>query len=529
MCPIPDVLDGAATATQDRHFAASAEEGPGDVAGVEVAAGAVAAGEEHPSAQRRKGAKTEPRSGQRSSTVGCAQSVGTRAPVRPYTHSCYKALRLQSTQGAFQEGVPPIALDANPAASSNAPVAARGAAKRRRSSAASKTSAHSASSKKALSTEPSLAQLREKPAVAKDIPPHLVVPETPSFDIKHDIDALVERVRAVAMDRPNTPGSHIDWAGEEDDSLPDLDDWGYTTELSHVSEKVTLISPILEDALRPLPSLDAGTPTIASNVVVNGGEAKRSEQNATPSGAEEASTKASQAGQPNGKDGAANKRSEDGALEDGSQSAVRGSRDPSSSPQKTPSSKASPQKAAAKLPFHPSLPPKPVTTFQPSASKRPARYAVSDLVQSVAPPERIIITSLSEGASVTTTHAPGSPRTPSEMPSGGESSPERAGLPPLPPAHFFHAAHGRSRTVGRPAGFRAPYSPPADYLNSDRGRIDKAHHARTQSSPPTGTGSRAAHATRPVITVNAISMLARSLGGNGGMKREAASVAAVKD
>ncbi|KAI6035230.1 hypothetical protein F5J12DRAFT_778731 [Pisolithus orientalis] len=54
-------------------------------------------------------------------------------------------------------------------------------------------------------------------------------------EVRHDIEALVERVRAVAMaeNRPTTPGSHIDWAGDEDDSLPDLDDWGVTTTAYH--------------------------------------------------------------------------------------------------------------------------------------------------------------------------------------------------------------------------------------------------------------------------------------------------------
>ena len=108
------------------------------------------------------------------------------------------------------------------------------------------------------------------PPPAKDLPPHLA-PQTaaaPTFDIRHDIDALVERVRAGAMDRPHTPGSHLDWA-DDDDSLPDLDDWGITsstTEATTDSGKASsIISPILQDALKPLPSIidiDAPTPSI---------------------------------------------------------------------------------------------------------------------------------------------------------------------------------------------------------------------------------------------------------------------------
>ncbi|KAJ7086682.1 hypothetical protein C8R44DRAFT_34564 [Mycena epipterygia] len=90
---------------------------------------------------------------------------------------------------------------------------------------------------------------RSAPPPSKDTPPHLVG----SFDMRNNIDALVERVRAVAMDnRPTTPGSHIDWAGDDDEGLPDLDDWGVTTGTS-VGDKDEMISPIIVDGLKPLP------------------------------------------------------------------------------------------------------------------------------------------------------------------------------------------------------------------------------------------------------------------------------------
>ncbi|KAF8803878.1 hypothetical protein BYT27DRAFT_7195218 [Phlegmacium glaucopus] len=82
----------------------------------------------------------------------------------------------------------------------------------------------------------------------KDLPPHL----NSRFDVRNDIDALVERVRAVAMDnRPSTPKNHIDWAVDDDDTLPDLDDWGVTT------TQLEVISPIIVDGLRPLPEFAA--------------------------------------------------------------------------------------------------------------------------------------------------------------------------------------------------------------------------------------------------------------------------------
>ena len=92
----------------------------------------------------------------------------------------------------------------------------------------------------------------------KHIPPHL----NGKFDVRNDIDALVERVRAVAMDnRPSTPKSHIDWAVDDDDTLPDLDDWGVTT--STLTTQLEGISPIIVDGLRSLPEF-AANPTVPS-------------------------------------------------------------------------------------------------------------------------------------------------------------------------------------------------------------------------------------------------------------------------
>lgn len=103
-----------------------------------------------------------------------------------------------------------------------------------------------ASSRKA-STEP------PSPNPAKDFPsPNLATATstTPAAELKSDLDALVERVRAVAMDRPHTPGSHIDWA-DDDDSLPDLNEWGYSGDVAapaQPEEPQTSIPPIFEDA-----------------------------------------------------------------------------------------------------------------------------------------------------------------------------------------------------------------------------------------------------------------------------------------
>ena len=89
----------------------------------------------------------------------------------------------------------------------------------------------------------------------KDLPPHL----NGRFDARNDIDALVERVRAVAMDnRPSTPKNHIDWAVDDDDTLPDLDDWGVTTS-ALTTTQLEVISPIIVDGLRSLPEFAANS------------------------------------------------------------------------------------------------------------------------------------------------------------------------------------------------------------------------------------------------------------------------------
>ncbi|KAF7355138.1 hypothetical protein MSAN_01429400 [Mycena sanguinolenta] len=105
------------------------------------------------------------------------------------------------------------------------------------------------------------------PLPSKDAPPHLA---GSSFDMRNNIDALVERVRAVAMDhRPSTPGSHIDWAGDDDEGLPDLDDWGVTTSVgdaASVADKDEMISPIIVDGLKPLPEPVAKPPTPSNDL-----------------------------------------------------------------------------------------------------------------------------------------------------------------------------------------------------------------------------------------------------------------------
>ena len=114
-----------------------------------------------------------------------------------------------------------------------------------------------------------------KASSSKGAPPYLSAGPTMMLSTKTNIDSLIEHVCALAMDHQlSTPGSHIDWAGGEDDRLPDLDDWGVwpgsgtpadaNPDSSESIEKarLQLMSPILDDSLKQLPqSFDKMSPS----------------------------------------------------------------------------------------------------------------------------------------------------------------------------------------------------------------------------------------------------------------------------
>ncbi|KAI1796297.1 hypothetical protein LXA43DRAFT_880093 [Ganoderma leucocontextum] len=466
--------------------------------------------------------------------------------------------RKASEARAPRKVVPPIVIEPAPIAGSDSSVSATAPNRSRRKYPQNRSTSSISSSKKSPSSESSTSLLRAErsPVISKDLPPHLVPPpppETPTFDIKHDIDALVERVRAVAMDRPNTPGSHIDWAGEDDDSLPDLDDWGVKSVtdkgtsscIPERSGKPDLLSPMLADALKPLPSIDVGSPLavptapppeISSTVVE--APAKGGLGDNTPRGPP-ASSKA------NSKDKSASEKPPPAAPK--KQGERKGSDGkppvPSTKPaaEQVEAPKPSPSKQA-NVPLHPSLPAKPVGAIDALAKRAPRKPPVP--VQTPDPAVDVdapLKSGLSES-----THALKASGLVVHEPSSASPSPERQGVsasihapvqsaPSNITSHStpnFLPGHGRAHTMGRPRDLRVPVSAPhASFLDrpSDASRRD-INHARTHSSPPTGPGtstarSRTVHATRPVITVAALSGIARVLGGSP-PKREAGSVAA---
>lgn len=342
----------------------------------------------------------------------------------------------------------------------------------------------------------------------KDIPPHLAAAH--EAEIRHDIDALVERVRAVAMaeNRPTTPGSHIDWAGDEDDSLPDLDDWGVGVTTTH--NNITLeedqseeISPILADTLKPLPE---------PNSEVHQEEEREMETYDIQS-----------------------ERVEESPIQP---SFLPGPTQGEEAPEQcimVPEGSSSPPLPDGKPPLHPSLPPKPVAAMESLRARGSSISKPSNLPpkppMSVAKEEVLTTKSLSESM-----HAPSADERLALERVSSASSSERgltgsihAPVPSLPESHSapsllpIHSTspvsrtHSRSQTEGR-SGIRQPNTAPP---STRRGRTSassplgrRVHtHARNHSTPAAGASSRAPQASRPVISGEAISRLARTIGG----------------
>lgn len=316
-------------------------------------------------------------------------------------------------------------------------------------------------------------------APVRDRPPHL--------DMRTDIDALVERVRAVAMaadNRPTTPGSHIDWAGDDDDSLPDLDDWGVTKSTSAGGD---MISPIIVDGLKPLPDpiVKPATPPPAIQ------DPPSVPENLKPSSDKAKST---------------------------------------APPEAAPT-------VQRRVPLHPSLPPKPVvsnTSFQPhsrtqNSFKKPvASDPNSDSSGTLAPINLSHSDQTSAARSAPLPNAVdqsstgggyGSRLEPPASEYPGESLSAPSNITQYSPSAIarrnFNPSHTRAHTVGR-----ASYADDNSLgrfsrsgSSTPRGGHFNNHHIRTHSSPSSSASlnHRSPHA-RPVITGDAISKLARTIG-----------------
>lgn len=339
----------------------------------------------------------------------------------------------------------------------------------------------------------------EKPSAvsSKDAPPHMAPPSavTRESDLAHNIDALVERVRAVAMDRPHSPGSHFDWAGDEDDSLPDLDDWGVTSSLSTTGPitegpgsdvvSVSVISPILQDTLKPLPSItdiDLPTPSIKLH------EANEAEPIANTQVISD--------------------------VEDTTPRSVTGDATPSDNPIAAKSATANDSpvlevlndghehnaEQSSKASHSPIVAPSSFSDHHPVPAKPSARPQSADFSFKSSSSERGLSASIHAMSPSTATATHLQPRNAPQSHRDG-----------------FNPSHSRTHTFGR---FKND-----SHSDSDRPRRGgDFSHGRNHSTPPTGLGTnpshaRAPHATRPVISGDAITRLARTLGGTSASKR----------
>ncbi|KAF9563657.1 hypothetical protein CPC08DRAFT_705802 [Agrocybe pediades] len=410
-------------------------------------------------------------------------------------------------------------------------------------------------------------------APIKDAPPHI----NQKIDIRNDIDALVERVRAVAMDnRPATPGSHIDWAGDDDDSLPDLDDWGISP-ATFAANKLDVISPIIVEGLKPLPEMSNNSPPSAQSA-------------AHPVKDSSANTKSSPLVQG---------RKLESPLPSSTsepQKNVPTARKESQAPQTKAGAKEQQQApldhVSNRRLLHPSLPAKPIVA--PAVSTSRSRVGATPM-RNVAHTKSPINPSLEAKDSyedgkpehqekekavveqVLTEHtnnldqnlkvvevmhdaeipaalssAP-NPLTIQVVPADGakDSAPKddvfknldglgasihapkaMADSLSAPPtvssysdvslhAHITHGhnhGHTRAHTMGKPSSFNkySPHEHTSRFARSGqstpRDGSEGSYHSRTRSSPPIGTQTRPHNATRPIITGDAISRLARTIG-----------------
>lgn len=404
----------------------------------------------------------------------------------------------------------------------------------------------------------------------KDTPPHLTNLSAPAevttFDARRNIDSLVDKMRTSAMQRPYSPASHIDWAGDDDDSLPDLDDWGYGSktessadDTSGTSPHNDVISPILEGSLKTLPLLDPDIITASHNSLtsepvieeVGISSAVNDKQlddvaaaESTPRrGVVEASDLITPRAQPifreekKSRRGARNKNPKGTGVAVPSVNAVKDTsvsqraatgKGNTRPPSRSPITSVLPPKPEVSTPPHSSLAtksdlnkaepsPRPETA-QPSASAVPSTKATSDVSQhappsvKASPPVPTVAPRVLEQGLSASIHAP-KPALVMDTQPVTEA--------PHASATGTHNHHQRSQSRPVPGSARMhgvpnPHSPPA---------VNATNHSRTQSTPvhPSRNAphSRSPGVARPVITVDALSKLMRTLGGPGGSSRGA--------
>ncbi|KAG6855047.1 hypothetical protein C0991_005976 [Blastosporella zonata] len=319
-------------------------------------------------------------------------------------------------------------------------------------------------------------------APIKDAPPHL--PGSP-FQKRADIDALVERVRAVAMDnRPNTPGSHIDWAGSDDDSLPDLEDWGIPS-TKVVKNENGLISPLAVSGLRPLPG-----------VTIDGEISPPHPKSPSSDASNQPDTAPLEIEAP------------DNIIPNPDDTHV-------ATPITTTQEPLVSAPGSAKVSLHLALPTDTAEVEGTVAHEEKEQLGAlieRGLAASIHSPNARVehedpFSALrTRNGLAASIHAP--------QPNGiSETKSAPSNISSYSTASPEYRTHNRSQTIGRPPLYnngrpsRSGYDSPRSGLS-----VGGGHHARTHSTPPSGTHNPRSPAHRPVITGDAISRLARTIG-----------------
>ncbi|KAK0453232.1 hypothetical protein EV421DRAFT_1762958, partial [Armillaria borealis] len=390
----------------------------------------------------------------------------------------------------------------------------------------------------AASERPSRQRNRPAPLNA---PPKAASPSPSNvnhLDVRHNIDALVERVRASAMAeaRPTTPGSHIDWAGDEDDTLPDLDDWGVKTKLPSEPED-SAISPIIVEGLTPLPDLvskpsfaehDGLSPSMASIYPPSSGSPRQMDSALSEESKKEDEVSLNEA------DVAAFLQPKPSVLVvDTARAPLHPSLPPkpassvvSVNPRRgaTPMRNRTPPKNnKSGISSKPAEQPKPIEQFKPTEQANATDTSIttenskSDLDQSLhvpSQPKPLLVVDPPKPGLEASIHAP-KPGEPTSAPSDITTYAASRNGP-----HAYNPTHNRNFTVGRQPPIQHPSPMHLNPRNARsgastprRGFVQDGYHARTHSSPPTVDNHRPHHASRPILTGDAISRLVKTIGG----------------
>ena len=377
---------------------------------------------------------------------------------------------------------------------------------------------------------PSSPHLKTSPP--KNTPPRLSASPTMGSSARTNIDSLVEHVRALAMDhRPSTPGSHIDWAGDDDDSLPDLDDWGVPsssvaptnpdpgTTANIEKAQLQLMSPILDDSLKQLPqSFDKTSPSPS----VGSGSLSPNIANGVPVLLVNGSDNAADAGVAKASPSVGVYNLEDCSTRLPEPLSGMGLASPPSNSQPLDSSHPPEQAPALVLNLVPSKdtpPHAPVTTpeLPPTSSFTPPIQSGRSLADSIHAPHCDAHTPAptpppeargTESAVDTSTKGfTATVNVPAPKSNESETNPSEGAQRSAPPPR--NLTHGRSHTVGRPPPFSAGAKRGFFSSSSTPGVKGPHHgHGRTQSSPVTHRRQQ----SRPVITMDAMTRLAKTLG-----------------